>query len=368
MSNPVSVKRFSSTMAGAPSLTGAIGGIIPVLDAFLINGFGSVTLTSLVVASGMATATVNTGHGFQDHQVVLIAGATPSGLNGDKRIEWLSATQFSFDATGISDGTATGTITAKNSPLGWTKAFSGTNKAVYAKQSGGTAHVLRVDDTATIWAALNMYNTMSDVDTGTDVCPTSGSFYIHKSTDTSTARQWRAYGDALSFYLFGKGNGANWLGRMFFGDIVSDIPGDLYHCALIGHPENQGNNQFQTINNTTAGHILARSVGQIAVGAAFGKTANFRPAYYNGTAGSGPFAWPNAGNNRLIIDELEVWEPTCMRGVMPGLYNHSHTTGELFVPIYGDGDLAGRRFVLQPMFDNGSGDVTMPIDMTGPWR
>ena len=99
MSNPVSVKSFYSTMTGAPRLTGEAGKLIGVLDTCLINGFGSVTLDSVVIADGVATATDNSGHGFVDYAVVLIEGATPAGVNGEKRIAVTSSTASSTQPT-----------------------------------------------------------------------------------------------------------------------------------------------------------------------------------------------------------------------------------------------------------------------------
>jgi hypothetical protein len=50
-------KWYRSTMTGAAALSGQAGKLIDVLDACLINGFNQVTLTSLVVASNVATCT-----------------------------------------------------------------------------------------------------------------------------------------------------------------------------------------------------------------------------------------------------------------------------------------------------------------------
>lgn len=132
-----SVRYYDSTMAGAPALSGTPGALISVLDACLKDGFGTVTLNSLVVAGNVATGTVNAGHGFTMvggavGPVITIAGATPAGLNGTWRIASVpNSTTFTFATSGIADQTATGTITAKRAPLGFSKVFSGTNKAVY---------------------------------------------------------------------------------------------------------------------------------------------------------------------------------------------------------------------------------------------
>ena len=133
---PNSVRFYDSTMSGAPALSGTAGALIGVLDGCLVDGFGSVTVNSLVVASNVATATVSAGHQFamigNTGPVIRIEGATPSGLNGDWRVTVTGATTFTFATTGISDQTATGMITAKRAPAGFEKA-QGIISAFYLK-------------------------------------------------------------------------------------------------------------------------------------------------------------------------------------------------------------------------------------------
>jgi len=78
------------------------------------------TLTNLIVAGGVATATF-AAHGFRSGQYVTISGATPSGLNGTFEIYEAATDTFKFRVAGsIADGPATGTITAAVSPaLPW---------------------------------------------------------------------------------------------------------------------------------------------------------------------------------------------------------------------------------------------------------
>ena len=140
-------------MSGAPVLSGTAGTLIAVLDACLVNGFGSVTLNSLVVQNNVATATVSGGHGFAMivgvnnvspgvGPVVRIDGATPAALNGDWRLASVpNSTTFTFAAEGIPDQTATGTITAKRAPAGWAKAFGGANKAAYQPMPAASGEI-----------------------------------------------------------------------------------------------------------------------------------------------------------------------------------------------------------------------------------
>ena len=120
---------FDSAETGAPTLNNAAGSLIAVLDACLLNGFNLKSIT-INVAGGVATATCN-GHGFSTAtgKLVSIAGATPNELNGLKQIASATSNTFTFPAPGVPDGAATGAITAKRAPLGWTKVHAAANKA-----------------------------------------------------------------------------------------------------------------------------------------------------------------------------------------------------------------------------------------------
>ncbi len=368
MSNPVSAKWYSSDMGGAQNLTGAIGGgIIALLNACLVTGFGSVTLSSLTVTSGIATATVNTGHGFLDYQVVLIAGATPSGLNGDKRITRTGTNTFTFDATGIADGTATGTITAKTSPAGWTSPFTGTNLAAFAKAAGGTQHLLRIDGTTANLAVVSMYQSMTDINTGTNA---SSSLGVFVSTDTSSVRKWRIYADSYAFYLFIQPNGTNWYNSTFFGDLVSNVINDSYHCALISKSavsQSSGESFLAVVNNTNTGAVLAKDYKQSTTNVAFGRTVGYRSVSASAYLGMGPYAFPDAASRMGLVEKLQCWESGAFRGYLPGMYNLAHSGVGQFTDIWGAGDLVGRKFRTQPMWYL-SADYIGLMDLAGPWR
>lgn len=238
---------FDSSDVGAPTLNNAAGTIISVLDACLVNGFNSKSVTSIVVVSNVATVTC-TSHGFVavPGKYVEIAGATPSGLNGMKLLTAVTnANTFTFAAPGISDQTATGTITAKRAAIGWGKAFSGTNKAAYRSADvAGTRLYLRIDDTNTGAATATdarvvMYESMSDVDTGTAANPPTSfigqGLFWNKGVNSATAKTWVVVGDGRLFYLFTQSASttANLI-AVVFGDIVSYRAADAYGCMLTG--------------------------------------------------------------------------------------------------------------------------------------
>lgn len=140
------IKWFSFDNTNAPQFTNTWGCMIDVLDACLVTGFGSQITSSLVVENGVGIATFGSAHNFKQFQVVEISGALDPKLNTEFKIIGLSTNTIEFvvDAT---DQTAAGTISCKVAPLGWTKVFSGENKAVYrAKDTEANSFYLRVDN------------------------------------------------------------------------------------------------------------------------------------------------------------------------------------------------------------------------------
>lgn len=328
------VKYHLSTMSGAPTLSGSAGALITVLDACLVNGFGSVTLTSLVVEDDVATATVSAGHGFTNYvstigPVITIAGATPSGLNGEFRINVTSSTVFTFATSGIDDQTATGTITANRSPIGFAKTYSGTNLAAYqCTDAQGTQFFMRVDDTTTTYATITCYESMSDINTGTNMFGIT--LYIRKSNNAnSNSRAWKIFGDSRAFYFFPYWNTVMGSEGTFFGDIVSAAnAADGYECAIISTTSNSspypggnegGINEFRTLAGS-AGHYLARAYD--------GTKNRLFLKYTHNRAGSSTIGYgagvanPCTVTGGLDLSSVEVFETsTLFRGKMPGLWS-----------------------------------------------
>src|SRR5690606_21341309 len=139
------IKWFSFDNTNAPQFTDTWCCMVDVLDACLVTGFGSQDISSLVDENGIGIASFGSAHKFKQFQVIEISGASDSKVNSEFKIIGLSANtiEFAVDAT---DQTAVGTISCKVAPLGWTKVFSGENKAVYrAKDTEANPFYLRVD-------------------------------------------------------------------------------------------------------------------------------------------------------------------------------------------------------------------------------
>lgn len=359
------VKYFDSTMSGAPAPTNAIGQAITWFDAVLVDGFGTVTLDSLVVSSGVATGSLSTGHGFTMFgdtylgPVIAIAGATPSGLNGEWRIASVAdANTFTFACPGISDGAATGTITAKIAPLGWTKLYSGTNKAVYQRNDiTATDMVLRVEQSVATYTVFNLYESMSDVDTGVNASdPVSHAF----GTSPTLSYPWRAVGDGRLFYITSLKDSSDDSDILCVGDINSYIAADAYGCVLCGNTasgNSVGANAFtvraiaRNYLQTTTGPTIEMMNAGGTINVFFSSVSMTAVDPYSGAVRAAP-AYIREGN--------------VVRGRFPGLFLPWHAYDGR-PDVFLDDVEGAPNMVLRP-FHADAGAYSPLLQISGPWR
>ena len=397
MASPVdtSVKFFTDEMVGAPTISGTEGALISVLDALLINGFGSKTATSLVVAGGIATLTFAGGASAAVAQsVILVAGVTGgmTDLNGEQKVLSANTTTVTF-ATALADSTATGTITFKIAPLGWTKVYSGTNKAVYKPSAvEASSALLRVDDTGTTSARVRMYESMTDIDTGTNPAPTddkvNGGFYWWKSNAAnSTAMKYTIIGDGRFLYPcmapYQTGATGPVAAVHAFGDLVSYKSGDAYCAVLFGETA-------VTAIHTTGSASIAGANGSVQVmrsHTGIGTSTNAeRKPLVGASSGVSGFdntlgAFPNPANNGLFLTRMVVGVTPIasngVRGLLPGLLyvSQTGTNGGTFprgTIVDGGGEFTGKKMYAVPQamnsINSASSDYAAFFDVTGPWR
>ena len=122
------IKFYVHTNTNAPQLTNNFGCMIDVLDACLVNGFGSQAVATLTASGTTVTATYGSAHNYLQYQVTKIAGVNQPEFNGEHRILTVpDANTITFElAAAPSVTTATGTITSSLPSLGWEKPFSST--------------------------------------------------------------------------------------------------------------------------------------------------------------------------------------------------------------------------------------------------
>jgi hypothetical protein len=301
---------------------------------------------------------------------VLITGATPSALNGEKRIAVTGATTFTFDATGVSDQTATGTITAKMAPAGWEKVFSGTNKAVYRSLSPFADRLYcRVDDTGTTYARIRGYVTMSDVDTGTGPFPmdsqVNGGLYVAKAS-VSSERAWAVFADDRSFYFKGDYSGSGtFQGSTCFVELSSRAySSDAYATLLNSHPS-ASFAIYQMCSLSFSNRVyMARSIAQVGDALQIATSYAAPGASYIVSAKE---SWPPPGDGVLRLFPVEIWDSLDVRrGERPGFWSlRSLPPSTPYILEDFDGVLSGRTLVFYAEQNTNYGIV---IDVTGPWH
>lgn len=373
------VTLFESTDAGAPVLNNAVGSLIAVLDACLITGYNTKSVTSITVASGVATV-VCTGHGFSNifGKIVRHAGATPAGLNIDARISNVTTNGYTFLCPGVGDGVATGTITAKYAPMDWTKQFTGTNLAMY-KRSNVAANgcMLRVDDTGAT-ARVLMVQTASAISTYTNESPTSaqiaGGQYWPRNTSVAAA-DWFIVADDLFFYLFTATVSGTQAAHYpcYFGDAPSFRPSDTLNCLLGGAI------QSGMTDDPISGAITSAGAAVISGGlngSSISQTICM-DAKSSAIGAAGYAVYPSLVDGGLVIKyPLMFVEGATLanaRGNMPGLAEPYANILAAFTQKIQVSIITGtpKIFLVCKLRDAYGADTSSQsvlIDLTGPWR
>lgn len=375
-------------MVGAPVLSGTAGALIAILDAVLVNGFGLQTASAVTIAGGVATVNVPTAPSATVGTVVLVAGATPAGLNGEQRVTATTANSVSF-ATAIT-GAVTGTVTIKVAPAGWSKLYSGTNVAAYKITAvEGTGCILKVDDTNTTVARVRGYEAMTDIATGTGPFPTvsqwaaPGLWWSKSNAASAVARPWRIVADDRGLYFFPKN--ADTSGEHqgnYFGDILSIKSGDPYACVLranvsdlsagvtmqtpdVGYADSAssiGGLYAARAANTLGGAVQCFNSPVMSVGL---------PA--NHVSGSVGWTYPSPIDNGLLLTPVVIYSAQGYRGYYPGLRlspqitNNAFSTGDV---VAGSGDMAGKTVTAIKLGAStaGGGQGVVFMDKTADWR
>lgn len=351
---------YNSTKTGAIQINGLAGSGIAVIDSVLLNGFNSKSVTNLSRTDTTATVTTSTDHGFVIDDIVGFYGVVEAGWNGlYKIVSVLTTTSFTFTVPDTLSTSTTGTITVKYPPTGsylssgnlvtyWTKVLSGTNKAIYRSLDPQcTQWYLRVDDTNTRYMAVSILEGYSTIDTG--LVNRQDVYWGKSYTADSVTRPWQFISDSKRFYFSSLWtNYATTITRdsqdfYFFGDILTNKPGDIYHCAIIGNvttvpmvsvASDQGSknyNSFTVTDTTTTGAYILRKYDQLGTQQPFRKMSTI--TYTNNLGNlSGNITHPNPANAGTYVDQqVFLVENNSFRGKMPGFHPPLNNTLDNFV-------------------------------------
>jgi hypothetical protein len=328
---------FDSSEPGAPVLNNVAGSLLSILRACLKDGFNVRPVLQVSVTSGVATA-MCLGHGYPATfgKLVKLSGVSAPALNGDKRLLSVSTDAFTYDAPGVADGVYdTGTMEARRAPLGWTEAYTGTGKAIFARSAPeAMAQMLRVVDTGTVASIVRVRGVVSatDVDTSTGDFPSeaqvAGGGYWQKGANTATAKTWFVVGNDRGFYVGTQLTSTAEMVVYFFGDGVPYYAGDAGFTLLSGQTN-------ATYTGTPAWRLAQGgnlSSAPAVVDAMYapngvlpGESAPQYQALVNPAGGSnisGYTLWPDSViyPNPVIHPLIHVLSTgKCIRGQMPGL-------------------------------------------------
>lgn len=253
---------------------------------------------------------------------------------------------------------------------GWTKPFSGVNKAVY-RPGAGVQHYFRVQDDAPVVAneaRLRGFESMTGVDTGTGDFPTSAQLasgvIIRKSaTADATARAWVAVADARTCYLFVlTGDLASTYYAVAFGEFYSVLAGDLYRSFVAGrHLENNSTgtaeslDRLSTIGSAVNGHYVPRTYTGLGTAVQVGKHGDGVKGSTSFLVGSVPFL--NGPDGGLYMSPVWVHESSAhVRGRLRGFWHFLHAAASVADgdTWSGVGPLGGKTFLVVKATGNGN--------------
>jgi hypothetical protein len=341
----MTVRLYQSTDSSAPSLTGAVGSLVALLDAVLVNGYGAKS------AAGWTKPYTST------NQAVF-------------RMTTSSATGFYLN---VND----------NGP--------GAGGAKEARMTG-------FQTASAVATGTGQFPTLSQLGIGI------GAVVCRKSTTAdSTARAWTMVADATCFYLFvetGDQTAPVMCMSFMFGDFFSYSSTDTSYCAIIGRTiENNGAagtaspgatlaNWYEsfttlvtvnttTLSNTLPGHYIAANFTGVGGSLAFGKCTDqtlmgsastsaialqlgYAGYVSTGTIGTGTtwigqFNYPNPPDNGLYTAPVRIVHTQSVRGYFKGLWaplqhlpiNHLDTYS-------GTGNMAGKSLIAISIFGGSS--------------
>jgi hypothetical protein len=336
----MTVRVYRSTDVSAPVLSGTAGALCTVLDAVLVNGYGSQPAAGWTIAFTAASKRAYR---------MSTTGATGMYLN--------------VDDTGGGTG-------------GAREAFMTGFQTMSALATG-----------------TGQFPTGAVVNIGT--APAGALVARKSSTLDAVARAWTIVANESCFYFFPETNDNVSPTRtlpFMFGDIFSHATSDPYRCAIIGRNNvNDGSTLYEWfghvhggIGSIPGGHYIAANATGSSVSVPFGKhtdaakcaliqtsdhagagtasASTTNRSHFGYTANNGLMPYPNPSDGGLYLAPVWVHHNNYVRGYMKGLWAPCHSAcfnqGDV---ITGTGQMAGKTFVAMTMPYNTTSVVTFGI-------
>lgn len=292
-------KIYRSSDGSAPSLTGQVGALLTVLDAVLVNGYGSQT------AAGWSKPFVNSGN------IGCYKQGAGAGLN-------LSINDNGPGAGAAKEARITGYETLS-------AVATGTNPFPTSAQGVGSNAMVVARKSA--------------------------------SAD-GTVRSWIVVADASTFYMFvlTGDNASNYL-AFAFGDFYSFVNSDNWRCFIVGRAaENSSTitddklDVLSALNTATAGSFTVRSFGGTVAGSITqGRHGDSTKGSASALTGTVPYL--NGADSGIYVSPVWVVDAatSTVRGQLRGFWHFCHaisnlTDGQTFSVT--SGTYSGKTFLV----------------------
>ena len=296
---------YRSTDVGAPVLNGLSGSLITVLDAILVNGYGT---------QPSASWTKPYSSSANDYAIY------KQGSNSSGRYLWVQ------DTESVASG--------KEAIIRGCEYISGSVFAI----SGSFSNTFPITTTFT-----------------NNGLPVRKCFTTHPLSSSA----WIAAADSRTLYFFAKtGDVANTYFSFAFGDIYSYVPvNDPYKCIIIGrNVENSAtlaNDGFNFLSIAPISGLGSNYINRCFYGGGLGYNISKHvdaERNWNGTVfGNSLSILPNPTDGKIYLSPVWITEyNNILRGHMRGLYNFGHnitalSDGDTFS---GSNDMTGRAFLV----------------------
>lgn len=361
---------ITSETPGAPQLPNTPGSLLTVLEAVLETGIGLTVVNQITASSGVVTITVPSTPSALEAGLIELTGISGplSILNGVHRVEAIGVNSITIIATASDGSTSAAGMTVRIPPLGWRKAFSDGNVAVYDSPSAKwQGCFVRFDDSAANTCLVRAYAGMTDAHTGVDAFPTfaqraAAAFYLIKYQSGSFPRRWAVWGNELFFAIgvsswVGSELQSNGLGWMYFGLPRDIAAGDANATIIKANINNASWTTFSGADSSNTPYMArsfsAATVSQPVSSYLFGGSSI--------SAVSGITSWiPGVQledkNSGMLFDHpVALLGPSGegYRGTLPGVRHIPHSrVSELFSPFQIVKGADGRKMVFFRVVSN----------------
>lgn len=373
---------FFNTDLPATPLQATAGQLVAILDQVLVNGGPSIAITSATRVGTTVTVTTTAAHNLNPtlsatfDRRLTHSGFTQPEYNIEAVCTVTGPSTYTFQCSGSPATPATGTGVSKLTPLGWTIAYTATNKRSYQQGVGSNAFFLDIDDSLGVYATFRGYETMTAVGVGSNPFPTPTQQPISTllKSSAATTRAWIFAGNSKRAWFFTDSTGVVMSaghGLVDFGDTITEVSGDIYGTTIASSTSTSPPSGVQSAAPylSTTATTTSRYVPRLATGIGTSIVTGMHSDSAKNTStglGGGSCAYP-AQNGGAYLSPLTLHHNNSPRGTIPGVYDICHNKPFThFDTFTGAGQFAGKKFLVVNTVQY-NGNPGQCVVETTPW-